>query len=943
MNSRVLVALGVGVALVAIKHGAPRAPEVQLAPPPGAVTAAPDDEQRVAALPDKPAPRPRKPSKQERNAILAQWQAARLNPNGKARSDQPQSAQTYFLDMRLPPDQAVLTPQMYLPALSQAARMPVYSTAQGRVIKAATSRPLTAPSIVTQSLDPTAGTLGIWKSLGPGNIGGRTRALVIHPQDPETMWAAAVAGGIWKTTNGGTTWTPKADLLINLAVNSMALEPHSPNILYAGTGEGFFNADAVRGAGILKSEDGGDSWKELAFTANKEDFWFVNKIVIGGDKSNPRIYAATRRGVFRSVDHGETWVKVLSVGTNSKGCMDLAIQTNRSVSYVFAACGAGPVDTELPRDANDGVLRAIDSNSTAKQNWQRVIAVPNMGRTSLAIAPSDQKVIYAMSAMIDDDEKKDEGLLAVYRSAASGAANATTTTWTSVVSNTPPNTLNRLLLSNPSYGAGCYTKGVPVFINQGFFDNVIAVDPKNPDIVWAGGIDLFRSTDGGKNWGQASHWDLSGKPFRTDYAHADHHALVFHPNYDGTNNQILFIGNDGGVYKTENAKTGKAVASPDTIKWDPLDPSPVCNFADVDPYKDTIKWAHLNNGYQVTQFFHGLPYPAGRTFFGGTQDNGNIRGQLDSPNDWKEIYSGDGGYVAIKPSDPSDPSDKNMLWYEYTNLSIVRSVDDGLTPESFIAGITEDKKNFGFIAPFAQDPTDPKRMWIGGSMPWRADNATAKPLPSNIWTQAGPAFEIALSPNPNAAKITKTTAIGISPKDSKRVYFGTAMGYIYTTNQGTTATKDTVWLRSTLRDVIRDDTRDVTNVISSITPDPLLRDRVYATVSTFNGNSTNDSGHVFRSDNAGITWTKIDGAGSTAIPDVPVHSIVVDPLHTERLYVGSDIGVYVSTDGGVNWARENTGFANVIVQSLTIAKADDNKRYLYAFTHGRSAYRVALD
>ncbi|AUB84522.1 hypothetical protein THSYN_28725 [Candidatus Thiodictyon syntrophicum] len=900
-----------------------------MAPPPGAVTAAPDDEQRVAALPDKLAPRPRKPSKQERNAILAQWQAARLNPDGKARSDQPQSAQTYFLEMRLPSDQAVLSPQMYLSALSQAARMPVYSTAQERVIKAATSRPLTAPSIVTQSLDPMAGTLGDWESLGPGNIGGRTRALVIHPKQPDTMWAAAAAGGIWKTTNGGQTWTPKADLLINLAVNSMALEPYNPDILYAGTGEGFFNADAVRGAGILKSTDGGESWFQLEATKDKEDFWFVNKIVIGGDKRNPRIYAATGTGVFRSVDSGTTWVRVLQAGANSRGCMDLAIQ-NRSVSYVFAACGSGPRYSDEPLvDPRDGVWRAIDSNPLADKNWELVIpavrvGVPTMGRTSLAIAPSKQNVIYAMAARIDADLTLNDGLLAVYRSDKSGA----TSSWVPMVNS--DQTLNRLLLSNPSYGAGCYGNGTPQFFNQGYFDNVIAVDPTNENVVWAGGIDLFRSDDGGKNWGQASHWDLSDKPSRTDYAHADHHALVFHPKYNGTDNQILFNGNDGGLYKTDKAKSGVVKASPIPI----TSVSPVCNFAEVDPYPDTIKWVHLNNGYRVTQFYHGLPYPNGLTFFGGTQDNGNIRGQLDSPNNWNVIYSGDGGYVAI------NPSDTNMLWYEYTNLNIVRSVDGASTTEKFTAGITEPSENFGFIAPFAQDPTNPNRMWIGGSKPWRADNATVKPLPDNIdiWTQAGTEFntKAATAPTEDPNPKTTTTAIGISPQDSNRVYFGTAMGYIYTTDQGGTATKDTVWLRSKLRS---DD-----NVISSITPDPLLKGTVYATVSTFN--STTGRGHVFKSVDSGLNWTNIDGSGPTAIPDVPVHSIVVDPnpkdQNTRRLYVGSDIGVFSSTDGGLTWAVENTGFANVIVQSLTIAKADNDKRYLYAFTHGRSAYRVAL-
>jgi photosystem II stability/assembly factor-like uncharacterized protein len=100
------------------------------------------------------------------------------------------------------------------------------------------------------------------------------------------------------------------------------------------------------------------------------------------------------------------------------------------------------------------------------------------------------------------------------------------------------------------------------------------------------------------------------------------------------------------------------------------------------------------------------------------------------------------------------------------------------------------------------------------------------------------------------------------------------------------------------------------------------------------------TGHVFKSSDSGATWTNIDGAGVTGIPDVPVHTIVVDPLDNQRLYVGTDIGVFVSIDGGANWARENTGFANVIVEALTIKNTAP--RYIYAFTHGRSLFRAPL-
>ena len=107
-----------------------------------------------------------------------------------------------------------------------------------------------------------------WTQLGPGNIGGRTRSLVIHPTTPTTMWAGAVAGGVWKTTDGGASWAPLDDMMANLAVSSMALDLTNPNVLYAGTGEGFYNGDVVRGAGIFKSTNGGTTWTQLPSTTS---------------------------------------------------------------------------------------------------------------------------------------------------------------------------------------------------------------------------------------------------------------------------------------------------------------------------------------------------------------------------------------------------------------------------------------------------------------------------------------------------------------------------------------------------------------------------------------------------------------------------------------------------------------------------------------------------
>jgi uncharacterized protein (TIGR03437 family) len=172
-----------------------------------------------------------------------------------------------------------------------------------------------------------------------------------------------------------------------------------------------------------------------------------------------------------------------------------------------------------------------------------------------------------------------------------------------------------------------------------------------------------------------------------------------------------------------------------------------------------------------------------------------------------------------------------------------------------------------------------------------------------------------------------TSALAISPTDANTVLAGRSVGDIVRTNSALTADSFTSWQV----------TRPRAGTVSWVAFDPTNRDIAYATYSTFGGGA-----HVWRSINGGATWTGIDGSGNTAIPDIPVHCIVVDPSNTARLYVGADLGVFVSTDGGASWAVENTGFANVVTESLS-ANVANGVTTLYAFTHGRGAFKVTAN
>ena len=274
--------------------------------------------------------------------------------------DQPGEAAEFHRLKRLPEGESQIPVERYFAAQERMRRMPRYSTRQNRLI----------PSPAEMKTEPDEAALGEWTPLGPGNIGGRTQALLINPNDPNVMYAAGVAGGVWKSANGGASWAPLSDMLPNISVSSMAMDPKNPNVIYAGTGEGFFNSDAVRGAGIFKTTDGGANWARLDNT-NTPEFYYVNDIIISPLNSN-RIYAATRGGVMRSLDGGANWDQALNPQLVA-GCLDLAIRTDLPSDYVFAACGSFQ---------QSSVYRNADASGAG--GWGEVLKDPGMGRTSIA-------------------------------------------------------------------------------------------------------------------------------------------------------------------------------------------------------------------------------------------------------------------------------------------------------------------------------------------------------------------------------------------------------------------------------------------------------------------------------------------------------------------------------------------------------------------------------
>jgi hypothetical protein len=790
-----------------------------------------------------------------------------VEPAAQRPFDHPAEAQEFYLRKRLPLGETRLPVESYFAAREQMKGMRQHAAATDELL--ASRAEAAGGAAQAAALAAAAG----WTNVGPGNVGGRTLALLIDPRDATTIYAGTADGGIWKTTDKGASWAPAGDMLPSLAVASLVMDPHSSAILYAGTGEGAFNIDAAPGAGIFVTSDAGQHWTQMPGTATA-DFSFVQKLAL--NPAGNRLYAATGTGVWAYDAAAQKWAQLLKPPTFG-GCFDLALRQDGSGNDVLlAACGTF-------------LQGAVFRNTQAQVGgtpWAVVLTNAAMGRTTLAMAPSNPDIVYALVTSNADGPHHgyNQGLLGVFRSTQGGAAG----TWEARLLNSSHDTLSTLLLTNPVIAelAACGF-GSGFALNQGWYDTVIAVDPTNPDRVWAGGIDLFRSEDGGKTFGVASYWWTQPDP---PYNHADQHALAFAPGYDAVKNQELFIGNDGGVFFTANslAPIGKGSVLA------------LCNDK-----ASSVVFTDLNHGFSATQFYDGTVFPDGAAYFGGTQDNGTVAGtDQTGANGWVTILGGDGGFVAV------DPTATNVLYAENTGLSIQKSIDGGQNFLNAVGGIADN--NFLFIAPFIMDTTNSKRLWTGGSYLWRTDNGAAR------WSRASARIAGSLH--------SSVSAIASSPVDANVVLMGTAEGVVHHNAAALSAKATTAWPWSKPR----------VGYVSWLAFDPANAKVAYATYTTFGGT------HVWKTADGGVTWTGIDGSGSGALPDVPVSTIAVDPADGTHLYIGTDLGVFVSTDGGQSWAVEATGFPDSVTDALVIHAGQAGSRTLFAFTHGRGVWRVSL-
>jgi hypothetical protein len=721
-----------------------------------------------------------------------------------------------------------------------------------------------------------------WTRRGPYNVGGRTRALAIDVSNENIILAGGVSGGMWRSTDGGASWTRTTDLSNTVqSVTCIAQDTRQgkQSIWYYGTGE--FKGNSANGVGarylgdgIYKSTDGGRTWFVLTSTTSGTphlwdgDFDYVWNIAIDASSTSPdgEVYAAIYGGIKRSTDGGLNWANTLVA--------DAVLQTGSYTDVAVTATGVVYATISSDGSTTRGIFRSTDGI-----NWTDITPAgwpTTYRRIVIGIAPSNENIVYFL-AETPGSGKKDHSLWKYTYLSGTGAGSGGN--WENRSANLP------------AFGGS-----VGDFDSQSSYDLVIKVKPDNPDVVLIGGTNLYRSTNGfatssATTWiaGYSPANDISTYPNH----HPDQHAVVFLPS----NANVVFSGHDGGVSKT------------------------------TDILASTVSWQSLNNGYYTTQFYAAAvdQGTAGSNIvIGGMQDNGTWFGNSTSATaNWKEIFGGDGGFCAIADGATSYyVSSQNGTTYRFL-------LDNSGTLSGWTNVTPADASGFLFIAPFVLDPNDNRKMYMaaGGTI-WRNSDLTTIPLGSNDKTTVN-------WDSLTASSVTTgvISSLAVSKVPANRLYFGTSDGQLYRMDNanGSNPTRTTITGSSFPTGAY----------VSCIAVDPTNADNLIAVFSNYQVISlwSSSNGGSSWTAVAGNLEQFPDGTGNG--PSVRWASIL--PTGSSKLYlVGTSVGVYsTATLNGMNtvWALEGESTVGRVVVPMVVSRPLDG--FLVAATHANGLFTAS--
>lgn len=654
----------------------------------------------------------------------------------------------------------------------------------------------------------------LWELVGPINRPhsentrqqgiGRLNIIRFNPFDPNEIWAGSASGGLWKSENRGASWTkfPFTEFL-SLGISDVAFSRQNEGTVYVATGD--LDHNDAYSIGIIKSTNGGQSWQVTDFSYDLSSRIIVGRLLIHPE-DDQNVIAATNIGIFKTTDGGNNWVQKL----DGYGLIDMEFKPgDENIVYASTKSWSG----------TNFIYKSTDNG----ENWTKTYENNGILRIAINVSEKAPKRVYAVVAaagnrslhsfMISEDEGE---------------------TWN--VIHTPKEGKNIL---------GRYRGNLADSSGQGEYDLCLAISPTNADEIYVGGINIWKSIDGGDSWNLVTHWQGY---YQKPLVHADIHDLIFGP--DGT----LYAAHDGGLDITKNKG---------------------------------IDWDYLSDGQSITQFYR---LSTSETLDGfviaGSQDNGT---SYIKNGYWTHCLASDGMDNAI------DPKNAQRVYASMYNGKFYRSTDGG-EDFDFMIKPSQKGETGAWVTPILVDPLNPRNIYIGYENVWKStDYGVHWDKVSDFGRSNVTIRSLAISPTNNAIVYAATYGTIY-----KSVDYGKSWNHYY----------------------------DSKNAISYMVVDPTDPHRLFISnsgydkhekvMAIYNGVETNLTGNL---------------------PNVPVNCIVYQKDSPQRLYIGTDIGVFYSDYGSAYWQIYGDDLPNVVISDLDI---NYKTRQLYAATFGRGIWRADL-
>jgi len=728
-----------------------------------------------------------------------------------------------------------------------------------------------------------------WVHRGPYNVGGRTRALAIDILDENILLAGGASGGMFRSVNGGQSWTitTRLNQLHNVTCVSQDVRQGKEHIWYFGTGEltgsSASGGEAYYGGnGIYKSVDGGLSWDSLAVTATNTNGFDSNFDFIWNletDASNDSldvVYAATYGAIYRSEDGGDSWVKELGSSTSSSYYNNVEVTSS---GVVYATLSSDGLDK--------GIWRSIDG-----KDWVNItdsLFPPVYGRIAIGINPSNEDQVYFLAAETDNYGQYTDVFFNGQTWTSLWKYDAGDSSWIDLSSNIPANQAT----SFDNFNA------------QGGYDLLVKVHPSDSNTVYIGGTNLWRSTDGftspnnttiiGGYFIGSTEGDGNWGVYKNH--HPDQHDLLFLPS----DNNVILSATDGGVYKS------------------------------YDTFSDTVEWISLNNGYYTTQLYAiSISRNANsNVMHGGFQDNGNFIDFSGNPNaHWNMPFNGDGAFggIADNEEDFYLTIQRGVMYKMKLDSNAERLAFNRMDPFSV------DSTDYMFINPMMMDKNMDIIYMAAKNKLWRNNNIVNIPY-NNSHDKNDLGWEMFSDTllNPNLA----ITALASSTFPANIVYLGTKYKKLYRIDNAHIGDPAIVELTSPLV--------GSNSYVYDIAVNPNDAEEIMVVYSNYSCYS------LFHSTDGGQNWNKVAGnleqnnSGSGNGPSCRSAEII--PLGNNTLYVvGTSVGLFATSylnDINTVWEQIGDNQIGAVVCEYLAYRPNDG--LFVVATHGNGIYQTNLN